>query len=179
MFYLLLIDAEPDKRKFVIIHEKYRHLMLKVAFDVLEDFHEAEDAVQESFIKVTKNMNRIGEVHSDRTKRFLITVTKRTAIDMLRRKSARGRYETYVDEMEDVKVPVVYQETDIDSEQLDVLKNLSPKYRDVFTLKYAYCYDNKDIARILGITEVTIRQRIARGKVKIQEALDSLEEEKK
>lgn len=179
MFCLLLIDTEEGKRKFVIIHEKYRNLMLKVAYNVLEDTHEAEDAVQEAFIKVARNMKSIGEVDSDKTKRFLITVTKRTAIDILRRKRSRGRYETYVDEMEHVKAPVVYQETDIDSAQLDVLKNLSPKYRDVFILKYAYCYDNKDIAGILGIAEGTVRQRIARGKIKIQEAFDALEEAKK
>lgn len=179
MLYLLLIDSEEGKRKFVIIHEKYRALMLKVAFDVLEDTHEAEDAVQEAFIKVARNMKCIGEVDSDRTKRFLITVAKNAARDMLRKKRSRGRYETYVDEMEDIKAPVVYQETDIDCACLDVLKNLSPKYRDVFILKYAYRYDNKDIARIMGITEGTVRQRISRGKIKIQEALDALEEAKK
>ena len=179
MLYLLLIDTEEGKRKFVIIHEKYRLLILKVAFDVLEDTHEAEDAVQEAFIKVARNMKCIGEVDSDKTKRFLITVTKNAARDMLRRKSSRSQYETYVDEMEHVKVPVVYQETDIDCDHLNILKNLPPKYRDIFVLKYAYCYENKEIARILGITEGNVRQRIARGKIKIQEELDAVEEIRK
>lgn len=175
MFYLLLIDTEPDKRKFVIIYEKYRALMLKVAFDVLKDSHEAEDAVQEAFIKVARNMKCVGEVNSDKTKRFLITVAKNAAIDISRKKEKRSRFEVYVDEMSHCKEPVVYDETDIDSEQLDVLKNLPAKYRDVFVLKYACRYKNSEIARILGITEGNIRLRIARGKQKIQEELNALE----
>lgn len=179
MFYLLLIDTEPDKRKFVIIHEKYRNLMLKVAYDVLKDFHEAEDAVQEAFIKVARNMKCVGEVDADKTRRFLITVTKNAAIDISRRKKSKSRFEVYVDEMEHCKAPVVYVETDISIEQLDVLINLPVKYRDVFVLKYAGQYKNSEIARILGIKESAVRQRLARGKVKIQEELDALEEKKK
>lgn len=179
MLYLLLIDSEPDKRKFVIIHEKYRNLMFKVAFDVLKDFHEAEDAVQEAFIKVARNMKCVGKVDSDKTKRFLITVTKRTAIDMLRGKKSKSRFEMHADEMSHVKASVVYEATDIDIEQLDVLKNLSVKYRDVIILKYAYCYKSYEIARILGIKESAVRQRLARGKAKIQEELNVLEEKKK
>lgn len=83
MIYLMMIDSENDKRKFVILYEKYRHLMLKVAYDVLRDNYLAEDAVHEAFIKVAKNMEKIGE-----TKRYLITITKNSTIDIYRKRSS-------------------------------------------------------------------------------------------
>ena len=74
--------------------------------------------------------------------------------------------------------PAVYMESDADNEVLDILNNLPGRYREVFLLKYSARMDNKAIADILDITEGTVRQRIARGKVMIQEALDHLEESK-
>ena len=87
MIYLMMIDSENDKRKFVILYEKYKYLMLKVAFDVLKDNYLAEDAVHEAFIKVSKNMEKIGDVDTRETKRYLITITKNATIDIYRKRS--------------------------------------------------------------------------------------------
>ena len=70
-----------------------------------------------------------------------------------------------------------YMETDIENEVLDILKNLPIKYRDVFLLKYSAHLENSEIARLCGIQEGTVRQRIARGKILIEEALEGLEED--
>ena len=83
--------------------------------------------------------------------------------------------------MEDLDIriePAAYMESDADNDVLDILKNLPGRYRDIFLLKYSARMENKDIAGILDIPEGTVRQRIARGKVLIQEALDRLEEMK-
>lgn len=50
------------------------------------------------------------------------------------------------------------------------------KYRDIFLLKYSAHLDNKEIAKLCGIQEGTVRQRIARGKLMIEDALQKLEE---
>lgn len=176
MFYLMMIDVEEDKRKFVILYEKYRYLMLKVAYDVLGDNHLAEDAVHEAFIKVAMNMDKIGEIDAQATKRYLITITKNTTIDIYRKRRTQMKREIYIDELGEKEVPLVYDETDMDNRILDILKNLPVKYRDVFLLKYSSKMDNKEIADLLKISEGTLRQRIARGKEMIQAAINSLED---
>ena len=65
----MMIDAEEDKQKFAILYETYRHLMMKVALNVLKDTFLAEDAVHEAFIKIAKNMEKIGEIDATATKR--------------------------------------------------------------------------------------------------------------
>lgn len=52
MILLMMVDTPEEKRKFVILYERYRYLMLKVAVDILHDYQLAEDAVQEAFVRV-------------------------------------------------------------------------------------------------------------------------------
>ena len=139
MIYLMMIDAEEDKQEFAILYETYRHLMMKVALNVL-------------------------------------TITKNATIDIYRKRNHQFQREIYVDELEECNVPVTYAETDVDDGILDILRCLPVKYRDVFLLKYSGNMDNDEIAKVLNITEGTIRQRLSRGKIMIQEALNKREE---
>nr|WP_300851473.1 RNA polymerase sigma factor [uncultured Acetatifactor sp.] len=177
MIFLLMIDTPEDKRKFVILYEKYRYLMHKVAMDVLHDCFSAEDAVQNAFVNLVMHMDDIGDPESLQTKRYLITIVKNAAVDIYRKKNVRMQREAYIDELKEEDMPVSYMETDIENEVLDILKNLPIKYRDVFLLKYSAHLENSEIARLCGIQEGTVRQRIARGKILIEEALEGLEED--
>ena len=155
----MMIDAEEDKQKFAILYETYRHLMMKVALNVLKDTFLAEDAVHEAFIKIAKNMEKIGEIDATATKRYLLTITKNATIAIYRKRNHQFQREIYVDDG-----------------ILDILRCLPVKYRDVFLLKYSGNMDNDEIAKVLNITEGTIRQRLSRGKIMIQEALNKREE---
>ena len=87
MILLMMVDTPEEKRKFVILYENYRYLMLKVAADILHDYQLAEDAVQEAFVRVAKHMENVGQPEETATKRYLITITKHAAIDLYRRRN--------------------------------------------------------------------------------------------
>ena len=162
----MIIDSPEEKRVFVVIYEKYRYLMMKVAHDVLKDNFLAEDAV---------HMQNIHDVESVETKRYLIIVAKNAAIDIYRSRKKQMKEEMFIDELGEDAGPITYLKTDIDNEILDILKNLPVKYRDVFLLKYSNHMSNAEISKILNISEGTIRQRIARGKLIIKEEIERLE----
>lgn len=128
----MIIDSPEEKRVFVVIYEKYRYLMMKVAHDVLKDNFLAEDAVHEAFIKIAHNMQNIHDVESVETKRYLIIVAKNAAIDIYRSRKKQMKEEMFIDELGEDAGPITYLKTDIDNEILDILKNLPVKYRDVF-----------------------------------------------
>ncbi len=177
MIFLLMIDTPEDKRKFVILYEKYRYLMQKIAVDVLHDPFLAEDAVHNAFLKLIIHMDDIGEPDSLQTKRYLITVVKNTAVDLYRKKNIRIQREVYMDELREEDMPVSYMETDLENDVLDILKNLPVKYRDILLLKYSSHLENNEIARLCGIQEGTVRQRISRGKLLIESELQKLEDD--
>ena len=162
----MIIDSPEEKRVFVVIYEKYRYLMMKVAHDVLKDNFLAEDAVHEAFIKIAHNMQNIHDVESVETKRYLIIVAKNAAIDIYRSRK-KMKEKMIIDELGEDAGPITYLKTDIDNEILDILKNLPVKYRDVFLLKYSNHMSNADISKV--------RQRIARGKLIINEEIERLE----
>lgn len=52
MMILMMIDAPEDKRKFVVLYDKYRHLMMKTALYLLHDPYLAEDATHNAFVSL-------------------------------------------------------------------------------------------------------------------------------
>lgn len=76
--------------------------MMKVALNVLKDTFLAEDAVHEVFIKIAKNMEKIGEIDATATKRYLLTITKNATIDIYRKRNHQFQREIYVDERKNV-----------------------------------------------------------------------------
>lgn len=164
MIYLMITEAEEDKDNFVVLYKKYRTLVQTVCYNILKDKHLAEDATHDAFIKLAKNMDKIKDVESRESKRYLITIAKNSAIDLYRKCYSRRLHEINFDEMDNLGRAAVYMNTDEDSSLVEILKHLPALYRDVLLLKYSNCYSNKDIANVLGISEDTVRQRISRGK---------------
>ena len=83
--FLALLDSPKEQEKFTKIYEQYRHFMWYVANQKLQDAHLAEDAVQEAFFALTRHMDKIEDIHSPRTKKFLATVVRSKAVDILRK----------------------------------------------------------------------------------------------
>lgn len=168
-------EAADSGKKLAALYRLHHKLMIQAALNVLHDRFLAEDAVQDAFIYIAKNIDKIGNVDARETKRYLIVVAKNASIDIYRKRSRQMEKEIYFDEMEEYGGAASSMETDMENGVLDVLKNLPVKYRDVFLLKYSSRMENKEIADLLGLSEGTIRQRIARGKKMVQDALDELE----
>ena len=175
MILLTITDNPKDRTKFCILYEKYRYLLHKVAMDVLHDRYLAEDAVQSAFIKIADNIAKVGEIDSRQTKSYLIVIAKNAAIDISRKRKRQMKREINADEIGEEKLPAVCMDSDLENGVLDILKNLPEKYRDVFLLKYSAEMENSEIAKVCGIKEATVRQRIARGKVLIENEIRNLE----
>lgn len=85
--YLSLIDSYKDKSKFMKIYDKYKNLLFHVAKKILKDNNLAEDALQEAFIRIAKNLHKINEVSSPETKGFVVIIVKHVSISMLKDKN--------------------------------------------------------------------------------------------
>ncbi len=176
MINLMMIDTPEDKRKFVVLYEKYRHLMMKITMDVLHDPYLAEDAVHNAFISLTRNIDKVEEPDGIPTKLYLIACARNAAIDLYRKRSSQVKKETLLEEAAEKDGYVTYIDSELENGILDILKNLPLKYRDVFMLKYVNHMENQEIAEVCGILEGTVRQRIARGKVMIERKIKEMEE---
>lgn len=170
ILYLSLVDEE-DEGKFERLYYKYRKLMYVSAKEILKDDALAEDAVHEAFIKLTKYMKKINDVECNKTLRFVVIVVECAAKDIYRREK-RFRHVPWEEAEKEYRFPVREFTEELTDVERAILK-LPLTYRQIFQMKYVGGYPNREIAKVLGIREGTLRQRISRGK----EILSTLLEE--
>ena len=154
-------------------YTRYRPLMFSIAYRMTGSVSDAEDIVQESFLRATRNNNT-----TDNQKAYLATITTRLAIDHLR--SARVRRESYVgtwlpeplvDHTDGAPGPAELAETSdsLSMAFLVLLESLSPPERAVFLLREVFGYGYREIAEITGKTEAACRQIFARARRHVDE----------
>lgn len=67
LIYLELLATPEEKDKFQALYERYYGLLLHIANQILRNHHDAEDATQEAFLAVVKNLEKISEVGCPKT----------------------------------------------------------------------------------------------------------------
>lgn len=179
MIYLMMIDSQEDRNKFIIIYEKYCDAMIKYANHILKDVHLSEDVVHESFVKIAKHINKIGDVDTKETKNFIMIITRNTALDEYRKRIKNWENVIFMDEEKyaDLLVSKDSVDTEPENELVHIIKNMDSKYSDLFLLKYVNKLSNKEIASVLKISEEAIRQRLSRGRNIIEKQLEGMREQ--
>jgi RNA polymerase sigma-70 factor (TIGR02957 family) len=152
------------------VFDEHRALLISVAYRILGSVTDAEDAVQEAWLRWSGvNPSDVRDPHA-----FLVRVTTRLAIDRLRR--AKTRRESYVGPWlpepiltgRDVAEDVALAES-VSMAMLVVLETLSPLERAVFVLREAFGMPYAEIADVLGRKEEAVRQLGRRARDHVQE----------
>ena len=174
LMYLSILDTQDEKEKFTEVYEQYQHFCWYAAHQILGDDYLAEDAVQETFLALTRHLDKIEVVESSRTRKFLMTIAKSKAIDILRKQKG----ELSVEELE----------YDIPAGQPDALSQyitrenynaivacvleLEESYRVIFEYKYVHGLSDREISDLLGISSKTVSIRYFRARKKLQNMLE-------
>ncbi|MGX1310723.1 RNA polymerase sigma-70 factor (ECF subfamily) [Streptomyces calvus] len=157
------------------VFEEHRPVLLGVAYRMLGRVADAEDVVQDAWLRWS-GANRSG-VREPRA--YLVRVTTRLAIDRLRRIKASGETyvgpwlpEPYVTDFGDTAPDTAERAVLADSVSLAVLvvlETLSPLERAVFVLREAFGYPYADIAAMLDRGEPAVRQLAGRARKHVEE----------
>ncbi len=148
------------------LYEELRPLMFSIAYRMLGRVAEAEDVVQDAFVRYQQAALDGAAIGSP--KAFLSTVTTRLAIDHLR--SARVRRERYPGEwmpeplVTDDDVRRVEDADSLSMAFLLLLERLSPTERAVFLLHDVFDYGYDEVAEIVGKSEANCRQLAVRAR---------------
>ena len=156
--------------------EALRPLLFAIAYRMLASVGDAEDIVQEAFLRYQRALGEGTRIES--TRAYLSAVTTRLAIDHLR--SARVRRESYVGQW--LPEPLLTDGGKEDpaghAEQADslsmafllVLERLNPVERAVFLLHDVFGYGYDEVARIVGKSEANCRQLATRARRHLEES---------
>ncbi len=141
--------------------EVYSPMLLRAALTRLSAPADAEDAVQEVFLKVLDRQPHFRD--GEHAKAWLIRATLNQASDLRRRR----RDDAPLDE-------ALTAQSDTAEERLDLLsavRSLPPTYSAVIHLYYYEGYSIKEIAKLLALPSPTVGTRLARGRERLRRLL--------
>lgn len=183
----MMIDLDPsDKEKFDTLYYTYRNMVYRYAYNILKANDLAEDAVQETFLRILKNLHKISDIECSKTKNFLVTCVKRVSITIYneRHKTETEDWDEYSEILPTNEQDSVWETVSrqISQEQLvHLLKQLPEAYQILVVYKYAYGWSYKDIASLLNISEKNVSVKLYRAKSRliklIQESKEGLNEQ--
>src|SRR5881392_3327186 len=165
-------------------YEEQRPLLFSIAYRMVSSVSEAEDIVQEAFLRIHRAEAEGTKV--DSPKAYLSAVVTRHSIDHL--KSARARREQYVGQwlpeplLTDSAPDAAAQAETADSLSmafLVLLESLSPVERAVFLLREVFDYPYEEIAETIGKSEDNTRQLAVRARRHVEEGKPRFEADKK
>ncbi len=152
------------------IYETYYSTMLGVCMRYSNGGSDAQDILQEGFIKVFRYMRKYKPGTS--LNAWIRRIMVNTSIDFYR-KSVRRRTED-IEQVFDIKSSTVDAVSQCgEQEILALIQKLTPSYRAVFNLYVIEGYSHKEIGDMLSITESTSRSNLVKARTKLQDMITS------
>ncbi|HLV42056.1 MAG TPA: sigma-70 family RNA polymerase sigma factor [Brumimicrobium sp.] len=152
------------------LFERFSPLMMGVAMRYMKDVEQAEDVLQDGFIKVFNNLHRFENKGS--LEGWIRRIIVNTALDQIRKNK---KYRSDV-ELEDSSL-LVAQNDNVESQLqaevlLKIVQELPDGYRMVFNMYAIEGYSHKEIAEQLEISESTSKSQYSRAKAFLRDLLE-------
>jgi RNA polymerase sigma-70 factor (ECF subfamily) len=166
--FSFILKNTSKSNKFEALFSIYEKPLLYYIRKIIYDKSYDEDALQETFMQVYRNLDKIGEVDSVRTRNYLYVIAKNMALEFNRKIKHQQDVTKPYDEniimvedrlfMESVSVATISEKLE---ESLD---QLGDSDKEIISLKYGLELNDSEIADILHIKNDAVRQRVSRAR---------------
>lgn len=159
------------------MYKAYSNRLTYLAYTIIRDWHEAEDIVQEAFLKAYKKIATIED--DDKIGAWLRSITVRTAIDFKRADKRRNWADADLSLLN-----IFYEKTGkgknteaeveirlLKEELSSLICMLSESYQTVILLKWKYGLKEAEIANMLQLKSTTVKTRLYRARKQLKETL--------
>jgi len=169
-----LTDADAGEAISALVAQ-YSTTLYRVAYSITRNAAEAEDAVQETFLRVLRHREKLGEIRDHRV--WLVRITWNVVLDRKRRAKARPETEDIADLVRTLPAPAITAEKSAIASQehariLALIDTLPRKEREALLLSAVEELTTAQAAAVLGTTESSVRSRIFRARHQLAALLD-------
>lgn len=159
---------QKKKEQFSRLIQENKRVMYRIAYRILWDAEDAEDAVGDAIVKAYENVKFLWEEEKFRARLIRIVINVSKNIKKKRKRELRGKAEEYIQDN---------AHWDDYNEWQDIIDKMSSKIGMVVQLYYCENYSVEDICQILGIPSGTVKSRLSKGRsILKEEFLDEKEE---
>ncbi len=165
---------KSSREQLLKLFQENEQRMYRAAFSVLQNSADAEDAVQDAFIRAMRLPDKLLTLDTAEQGYYLCAIARNTALNSLKK---RNRSRTVcIDDCIDIKA-----DTDVESAMLSdfgveqICRAISELSNDDYEILWMYCLKElspSEISRLLGIKENAVRQRVFRAKKRLKAILE-------
>lgn len=158
-------QAKIEEAMFLRLYSRYHNLMYYAAMQILHNAEDAEDAVQDSFLALLAQIQRVSGLEESRAKTLCVVVVRHKAIDLLRKRHRRS--EVCLDEA----FPAPKMSSSEETPAAAALNRINPRYREVLLLYYDIGLSSLEISQMLRITKGTALKLLGRARNALEREL--------
>lgn len=169
--YLSSLDTDEEKNYFEEIYLKYKEKMYGIAYSILNNVQDSEDAVHQAFLSIADNFQKILKIPCQDLSSYIVIIIRNTSINIYNKNKKTAEHSSELSE--DQKAIDIDFFENIDYEQLVlVISHLPDKYKDILFLHYINGFSCKEISKMLDISVDNVWKRIERAKKSLKKALE-------
>ena len=150
--------------EFNRIYNAYYKLLLHVAFDYLNSKNDAEDVIQEVFMKLYESRKQFND--DEHLKYWLVKVTNNKCIDHLRH--IKNKEMLISNDHIDILNNQDNKEDSLQRRVQEAIDKLNINDKTIIVLYYYNDLSLKEISKVLSISEVNVKKRISRARIKLK-----------
>lgn len=159
---LLILLQKGDRVAFYLIYERYSKRLYGFVLRFLKQKEDAEEIVQEVFIKIWESKNKIDVFASFES--FIFTIAYNATISLLRKRITENKYLEHLKSIQFENDPEIIEE--IHYRQLNekvqiLLDKLTPRQKEIFLLSREEGLSHNEIAEKLNISVLTVKKHIS------------------
>ena len=158
----LNLYTRHQREKLEIIYRTHRRMMYGVAYKILKNPADAEDALHQAFVSIAEKISKISDPDCPKTRSYIVTIIENKSIDVLRKRKRHP----------EIPYRDVFDGLAVDYEGSNAMAycmaRLQPDYRNVLLLKYYHGHTTQEIAELMNIKPSYAAKLEQRAKAKLE-----------
>lgn len=167
---MMKLAVNENKTWFEALYEQHSRALWYYLLKILRDPGLADDVFQETFYRMWRVKPR--GLHPAQEKAYLYRIGTRIMIDLKRKEKRTGKYFINHDIEDENEAPAI--ESPFEGDLKPCFDQLSSKERSLLWLAYVEEYNHRDISKIMGIKENTVKVMLFRAKRKLIALLEGV-----
>ena len=177
---LAILETEAERNELSSIYERNKKQFYRIAFAILHNQHDAEDAIQEAFLSIAKNAKAFFDVPVNKRVSYINIVVRNISYRMWNKKhnvdeNQQELNDDIADECITVEEKVL---SDFSCRRiLEFINTMPESTKTAIYLRMYMNLKNADIAKALGISEEAAKKRVSRGINQIRQFVEGMDDE--